>query len=62
MSNVEQTISYHGIPAEDLRNLIIENGINGVDRIVPIGKALDMGFNWDGHNLLSKFSREINLF
>ena len=61
ISDVEQTISYHGILAEDLRKIIIQNEINGVDRIVPIGKALDMGFIWDGHNLLTKLSREISL-
>ena len=61
ISDVEQTISYHGILAEDLRKIIIQNEINGVDRIVPIGKALDMGFIWDGQNLLTKLSREISL-
>lgn len=54
-----QTITYFGVDPLLLRNLIIENGCSGVDRIVPVGKALDIGIVWDGYDLVETLSREI---
>ena len=31
-----------------MKNFIIENSLQGIDRVVPIGKALDMDVFWDG--------------
>jgi hypothetical protein len=31
----------------------------GVDRIVPIGTALDIGIYWDGYDLIRTLSRVI---
>ena len=33
----------------------------GVDRIVPVGNAIDMDINWDGYNLIETLSRNIIL-
>ena len=54
-----QTITYYGINPETLRNDIIKNNLKGIDRIVPIGKAMDIDVIWDGHNLIYELSREI---
>ncbi len=54
-----QTITYFGINPETLRNDIIKNNLKGIDRIVPIGKAMDIDVIWDGHNLIYELSREI---
>jgi hypothetical protein len=32
-----------------------------VDRIVPIGTALDFSMVWDGNSLMNVFTREIDL-
>ena len=56
-----QTITYFGINKIELENLIIKNNISGVDRIVPVGKALDIGFTWDGYNIEKKLSRVIEI-
>ena len=37
------------------------NNFKGIDRIVPIGKGLDMNFLWDGYNLDNILSREIEI-
>ena len=29
----------------------------GIDRIVPVGKAMDIGVVWDGHELIREASR-----
>jgi hypothetical protein len=54
-----QTITYFGVPKNEILDFIIEERLIGVDRIVPIGKALDIGINWDGHDLIRTLSRII---
>lgn len=56
-----QTITYFGIDAKELRDNIINHNLRGIDRIVPIGKAMDINSNWDGHDLIKELSREVNL-
>lgn len=55
-----QTLTYFGLNKEILYKTIFESNNNGVDRIVPIGKALEIGLIWDGHDLIYSLSRIIN--
>jgi hypothetical protein len=54
-----QTISYFGIDKKEIYNLIFKYGILGVDRVVPIGRALDMNIEWDGYDIIKTLSRII---
>lgn len=54
-----QTVTYFGIEPEKIVELVIRNKIKGVDRIVPIGKALDFDFIWDGYDLPKALSRVV---
>ena len=54
-----QTISYFGFKIEVLKKLIYEIQPSGVNRIVPIGKALEFSYIWDGKDILTSFSREV---
>jgi hypothetical protein len=54
-----QTITYFGIPKNEILDFIIKEGLIGVDRIVPIGTALDIGIYWDGYDLIRTLSRNI---
>ena len=56
-----QTLSYYGFSKKFLRNLIVKNKVEGIDRIVPIGQALDIGLYWDGYDLNKILSRVIDL-
>lgn len=56
-----QTISYIGIDVEKLHSVIIEAGVKGVDRIVPVGKTMDFDFNWDGKDIIREMTRIISL-
>ena len=56
-----QTISYYGLNIQEWRHFITNNNIKGIDRIVPIGKALDFEEVWDGNDLISSFLREITI-
>lgn len=54
-----QTITEYGIDKEKLAELIIRQGICGVDRIVSVGKALAIDPVWDGCDVVSMLSRSI---
>ena len=55
-----QTITYLGIQPKDISDFIINNSLQGVDRIVPFGQSMAFSFRWDGFDLLNLLSREIN--
>ena len=56
-----QTLSYFGLNADELQNLVIENGVSGIDRIVPVGKTADFGLVWDGYDLIESMSRIVEI-
>lgn len=56
-----QTLTYFGIEKEILKNFILANHLKGIDRIVPVGKALDIGVIWDGYDVVRTLSRIISI-
>ncbi len=52
-----QTLSYYGIDKERLAGFVTENGLCGIDRIVPVGKTADFSLIWDGFDLITQMSR-----
>ena len=54
-----QTIAYIGEIEEKLRKIINDNGVKGVDRIIPVGHTADIVFVWDGLDLPNVLSRQI---
>lgn len=55
-----QTLSYLGLPPEELSRFVLENGLTGVDRIVPVGHTMDFALIWDGYDLIQTLSRKIS--
>lgn len=53
----EQTLTVYGLDCERIFT-ILKQAKRPVDRIVPMGQALDIGLMWDGKNLLSLLSRQ----
>ena len=56
-----QTISYFGIDPQKIKDLVVNNGVRGVDRIVPLGKPMELEFYWDGYNMIDAMSRYLDL-
>jgi len=56
-----QTLTQFGLEAGALRDFVITQGLAGIDRIVPVGKALDMDLVWDGLDLVAQMSRIIDV-
>ncbi len=61
INNKFQTITYYGFKKLDLIKFIQDNNLEGVDRIVPIGRAMDIGMIWDGYNLKDNLTRIIDV-
>ncbi|PDS95826.1 acyl-CoA reductase [Rhizobium sp. S9] len=55
-----QTLTSFGIDRDALVRFIIDEGLTGIDRVVPVGRALDMGAIWDGYNLVQELSRIVS--
>lgn len=56
-----QTVVSYGVPASEWREYLATGLVSGVDRIVPLGSALDFAAVWDGMNLLREFTRETTI-
>lgn len=56
----EQTLLYFGLEPRELLTILVEQG-KLVDRIVPVGQALNIGMHWDGKNLIDTLSKKIEL-
>ncbi|WP_019153818.1 acyl-CoA reductase [Robertmurraya massiliosenegalensis] len=55
----DQTLSYFGYDRNVLKTLIDDIPTRGLDRMVPIGQALNFDGVWDGQNFLKSFTREV---
>ena len=56
-----QTLAYFGFEAGHFGDFIEKHGLSGIDRVVPIGRALDMGLYWDGFDIISCLSRLVDV-
>ena len=56
-----QTITYLGFSKKEMLEFVKKNNLNGVDRIVPIGQAMDIDVIWDGYETLKHLSRVITV-
>ncbi len=54
-----QTLCVQGVETKAMREFIVRNGLRGIDRVVPVGRALDMEIVWDGYDLIGSLSRLI---
>ena len=56
-----QTLTYFGIDKSVLSDFVLEGRLRGIDRIVPIGRALNMDVVWDGYDIVKNLSRIIDV-
>ena len=61
VNNSFQTLTYFGADREYLLDFVLDNGLSGIDRIVPVGQALDIGVIWDGYDIVKSLSRIVDL-
>jgi hypothetical protein len=49
-----QTLGYFGLTENEIVTLLSLTSGRGIDRLVPVGKALDFHYIWDGYNLFDE--------
>lgn len=54
-----QTVGLFGVAPKEIYDLVCQHGVQGVDRIVPIGTTSDISFRWDGYDLIDAMSRYV---
>jgi hypothetical protein len=52
-----QTLTYAGVDKAALARLVAMRRMAGIDRIVPVGAAMEIGLVWDGYDLITALSR-----
>jgi hypothetical protein len=57
----DQTLSVYGFTAGEVVDLLASLSNRGLDRVVPIGQALEFGNIWDGYDLIDSMSRKIDV-
>lgn len=61
LSRRDQTLTWFGFASEELRALAQSLNGRAIDRIVPIGQALQFHRFWDGYDLLQEFCRSVHI-
>lgn len=56
-----QTLTYVGLDPKLIREQMIENGIAGIDRIVPMGESTSFSLIWDGYDLIRQMTRMVDV-
>ncbi|MEC2077301.1 acyl-CoA reductase [Metabacillus fastidiosus] len=59
ITDKDQTITYFGYEREELETFAALVITRGIDRIVPVGQALNFDGIWDGQSFLQSFTREV---
>jgi hypothetical protein len=57
----DQTMAVLGFDKDDIARLLENSPASGIYRVVPLGKTLDFSVLWDGYNLFSELTREVNI-
>jgi len=61
INNKYQTLTYFGLNKNILKDFILKNKLQGIDRVVPVGQALDISFFWDGYDLNRILTRVVDI-
>ena len=56
-----QTLTYYGFQKKFFQKFFNNNLLKGIDRVVPIGQALNLDLIWDGYDLNKTLTRIIDI-
>lgn len=54
-----QTMTYFGMEKGALSSFVVDGRLRGIDRIVPVGRALAIDVMWDGYDVVKHLSRVV---
>lgn len=55
-----QTLTYFGFQNEEIFKEIKNSNIQGIDRIIKFGEAMNFNYIWDGYNIISSLSKNLD--
>ncbi len=55
-----QTLTCFGVDLDMIAQMVVSNGLAGIDRVVRVGNALDIGNIWDGFDIIRTMSRIVS--
>lgn len=61
ISSKVQTCVTFGIDQKEFAQTLVDQHVLGVDRIVHVGSAMDIGTYWDGYDVIGTLSRRIEI-
>ncbi len=61
VSRKDQTLAYFGFSREELSDFVLKVNGTGIDRVVPVGQALNFSPSWDGYSLLNELSKRVHI-
>jgi hypothetical protein len=61
LDDTVQTVTTYGFNSTQLDEFARAAGALGVDRIVPVGRALEFGRYWDGYDLMQALTRRVQV-
>jgi hypothetical protein len=61
LGSKDQTLCYFGFERGELEKFAAQLPARCIDRIVPVGRALEFSHTWDGVDLLDTFSRVVDV-
>jgi hypothetical protein len=61
LARKDQTLTYFGFELNELRTFALSLTGKAIDRMVPIGQALQFSRFWDGKDLLREFCRLVHI-
>jgi hypothetical protein len=61
LTEKDQTLVHFGFSLAELRQFALQLPPRALDRIVPVGRALEFSPVWDGINLLQAFTRIVDI-
>ena len=56
-----QTLTYFGVDKQEILDFVVSQRLPGIDRIVPVGSALDIGVIWDGYDIVASLARIVDV-
>ena len=59
MSSEVQTLGYFGYKTDEMVQMVKRLSADGIDRVVPIGQALNFDTLWDGYDLIRMLTRTV---
>jgi hypothetical protein len=61
VSRKDQTLAYYGFEKNELTEFAKQVNGTGIDRIVPIGQALNFTPIWDGYSILGELTKKVKV-